>query len=59
MPSQSFAAFTALLRLTTCILLCKPFIIFFMPSPHYELSSFICIYIQKTPSSSYHASVWD
>ncbi|KAK4008146.1 hypothetical protein OUZ56_013298 [Daphnia magna] len=35
MPSQSFAAFTALLRLTTCILLCKPFIILFMPSPHY------------------------
>uniref|UniRef100_A0A0P6EU73 Uncharacterized protein n=1 Tax=Daphnia magna TaxID=35525 RepID=A0A0P6EU73_9CRUS len=40
MSSQLFAAFTTLLSLTTCILLCQPFKILFMPSPHYELSSF-------------------
>ncbi|KAK4020194.1 hypothetical protein OUZ56_002187 [Daphnia magna] len=35
MPSQLFAAFITLLSLTTCILLCQPFKILFMPSPHY------------------------
>ncbi|KZR95842.1 Uncharacterized protein APZ42_010156 [Daphnia magna] len=61
MPSQLFAAFTTLLSLTTCILLCQPFKILFMPSPHYGTNCqvFICIYVQKTLSSSYHAVVWD